>query len=447
MKRAVPFALLLLSSTSALAADGAMEARNWVARRLTADSHVQMEVAGVAADGGVCRVSGMVRKVFSGKASVGDQAAFRLPCGPDSFWPAEKLKAARVVEAFVKAGMGGLDAADDGQGLRVLAAPTEAPQSVDDPALVREMTESIARYRIDAETKRRDQTAALALARVPDPALRARLLAHAAGLMAVRRLDGAEAAADEAVAAVKALPDAEARLEHGLVALESLAMGQAKAGAVALAALLEPEVDALTLPSRRDAATLVLYGARIRSDDPAGAFVSLSKLTDPATRRDRLSNMPFAQKDFSPVNPDSPGWMDRLLGGAEALPAGEFRTEALTQLSRTAQRAAMEMTRMPELMDKAATMAEVAARHGHAPSAQLLALIREAQGGAAARAEAARWHAVSAVGFDGNLKSRSEALKTLATFTPAERLAAARLFVPQTSGEVSPARLVDLAGK
>jgi hypothetical protein len=446
MKRAIPL-VLLLSSTSAMAADGAMEARNWVARRLTADSHVQIEVSGVAVDGAACRVSGTVRKAFAGKAAAGDAAAFRLPCGADAFWPAEKLKSARVVEAFLKQGLGGSEAVDDGQGLRVLAAPTDKPQSVDDPALVREMTESIARYRIDAETKRRNPDGALALARVDDPVMRARLLAHAAGLLTVHRLNGADAATDEALAAVKALPDSEMRLEAGLVALESLAMGQAKAGALALAGLLEPEVDALTVPSRRDAATLVLYGARIRSDDPAGAFVSLSKLTDPATRRDRLSNMPFAQKEFSPVNPESPGWMDRLLTGAEALPAGDFRTEALTRLCRTAQRAAMEMTRMPDLMDKAATMAEVAARHRHAPSAQLLALIREAQGGAAARAEAARWHAVSAVGFDGNLKSRSEALKTLATFTPAERSAAARLLAPGASGEASPARLVELAEK
>lgn len=447
MKRTVPLVLLLLSSASALAAEAGMEARNYVARRLTAESHVQVEVAGVDVSATTCRVSGMVRKVFAGRASAGDDLSFRLPCGADAFWPADKLKAVKVAEVFLKTGLNGLDAADDGQGLRGLAAATERPQWVDDPVLVREMTESIARYQLDAETTRRNSAGALSLARVGDSVLRARLLAHAAGLMTVRRLPEAEATAAEAVAAVKALPDAEVRLETGLVGLESLAMGQARTGALALAALLEPQVDALTEPARRDAATLVLYGARIRSDDPAAAFVSLSKVTDPATRRDRLSNMPFAQKDFSPVNPDSLGWMDRLLGGAEALPPSVFRTEALTQLCRTAQRSAMEMAKMPELLGKAAAMAEIAAKRRHAPSALLLALIREVEGGSAARAEAARWHAVSATGFDGGMKSRAEALKALGTFTPAERTAAARLLQPAATGEASPERLVELAAK
>ncbi len=447
MKRTVPLVLLLLSSTSALAAGAAMEARNYVARRLTAQSHVQVEVAGVDVSGAACRVSGTVRKVFAGKPAVGETLSFLVPCGADAFWPAEKLKAAKVAEVFLKSGLGGLEAVDDGEGLRGLAAVTGQPQSVDDPALVREMTESIARYRIEGEASRRDAPAALSLARVADPVLRARLLAHAAGLMTVRRLPEAEATADEAVAAVKALPDADTRLESGLVALESLAMGQARKGALTLAAILEPQVDALTEPSRRDAATLVLYGARIRSDDPAAAFVSLSKVTDPATRRDRLSNMPFAQKDFSPVNPESLGWMDRLLGGAEALPPGEFRTEALTQLCRTAQRSAMEMAKMQNLVGKAAAMAEVSAKRRHAPSAQLLALIREMEGGNAARTEAARWYAVSANGFDGGDKLKAEALKALGTFTPAERAAAARLLRPSAGGEVSPARLVELAAK
>ncbi|KIL99112.1 hypothetical protein CCC_03330 [Paramagnetospirillum magnetotacticum MS-1] len=447
MKRAVPLILLLLSSASALAAGAGMEARNYVARRLTAEGHVQVEVTGVEPSGDICRVSGIVRKVFAGRAAAGDSLAFRLPCGADAFWTADKLKAARLAEVFVKPGLNGLDAADDGEGLRLLDAVTALPQSVDDPALVREMTESIARYRIDAEVKRRNPAAALEMTQVADPALRARLLAHAAGLMAAHGLPQADGAADEAIAAVTALPDADTRLETGLVALESLAMGRARKGALALAALLEPEVDALTLPSRRDAAGLVLYGARIRSDDPAGAFVSLSKLSDPATRRDRLSNMPFAQKDFSPVNPDSPVWMDRLLAGAEALPAGSFRTEALTGLCRTVRNTAMEMTKMPDLLGRAGGWAELAARRGHGPSAQLLALIREAQGGVSARAEAARWHAVSATGFDAGPKAKAEALKALGTFTPVERAAAARLIQPMSMGEVSPARLVDLAGR
>jgi hypothetical protein len=447
MKRAVPLVMLLLSSTSALAAGSEMEARNYVARRLTADSHLQLKISSVEASDTSCRVNGTVRKVFAGKVSPGDNLSFRLPCGANSFWPADKLKAANVAEVFLKPGLAGLEAADDGQGLRALDAATDRPQWVDDPALVREMTESIARYRIDAETTRKNPAGALALARVEDPALRARLLAHTAGLMAVRKLPEAEAAAQEAVAAVKVLADAQVRLETGLVALESLAMGKAAKGAIALAAILEPQVDSLTVPSQRDEATLVLYGARIRSNDPAGAFLSLSKVTDPATRRDRLSNMPFAQKDFSPVNPDSLGWLDSLLAGAEALAPSDFRTEALTQLCRTAQRSAMEITRLPDMLGKAAAMAEVAARRRHAPAAQLLALIREAEGGPAARAEAARWHAVSAIGFDGGMKTRSEALKTLGTFTPSERAAAARLLQPSTEGEASPSRLVELAGK
>ena len=424
-----------------------METRNYVARRLAAESHVQVEVAGVEISGTSCRLSGIVRQVFAGKAVIDQSLAFRLPCGADAFWPAAKLKSARVTEVFLKPGLDGLEAADDGQGLRVLDAVTGQPQSVDAPALVREMAESIARYRIDAEVKRRDPKAALALARVADPVLRARLLAHAAGLMSVRHFPEADTAADEAIAVVKALPDAETRLEAGLVALEAMAMGQAKKGALGLASMLEPEVDSLTVPSRRDAATLVLYGARVRSDDPAAAFVSLSKVSDPATRRDRLSNMPFAQKDFSPVNPDSLGWMDRLLAGAEALPASAFRSEALSQLCGTVQRSAMEMAKMENLVGKAAAMAELAARRHHAPSAQLLALIREVEGGTAARADAARWHAVSATGFDGGIKTRSEALKALGTFTPSERLAAARLLQPSASGDVSPVRLMELAAK
>jgi hypothetical protein len=447
MKRAVPLLLLLLSSTAALADQPGMEPRNWVARRLSATGHVQLEVARVEAADGACRVEGKVGRVFKGKAAEGETLAFRLPCGAEAFWTAERLRSAKWLEVFLADGLKGAEAADDGQGLKALDGATATPQVVDDPTLVREMSESIARYQIDAETKQRNGDAALALTRVDDPVLHARLLADAAGLMTARGLKGAAEAADQAVAAVTALADPDIRLETGLDALESLAMGQAAKGAVALAAFLEPQVDALTLPSKRDAATLVLYGARIRSADAAGAFLSLSKLSDPATRRDRLANMPFAQKEFSPVNPDSPAWLDRLLTGAEALPPGEFRTEALTQLCRTTQRAAMELTRLPNLLDKAAVMAAVAARHHHAPSAQLLALIKEAQGGKDARAEAARWHAVSASGFDGGDQMRAEAIKALATFTAAERSAAARLIQPTAKGAVSPEQLIALAGK
>ena len=443
MNRALPVALLLLSCTSALAAG--LEPKAYVARRLTAEQHLQMEVREVSSQASGCRVAGTVRQVFRGKAALGDTVVFALPCAADSFWTADKLRSSRLLEVFLKPGLGGLEAADDGQGIRALAAPSERPVTADDPALVREMSESIARYNIDAEIKRREVPAALALARVDDPDLRARLLAHAAGLLSAHKQPEAEPVGDEAVSAVKALGDN--RLDTGLVALESLAMGGDRKPALALAALLEPEVEALTVPSRRDAGYLVLYGARIRSDDPNGAMAALNRIGDPATRRDRLGNMPFAQKDFSPANPDSLGWMDRLLGAAEALPAGEFRQDALTQLCRTAQRSAMEMTRLPELTAKAAAMAEVSARRRHAPSAQLLALLREAMGGPDSRIEAARWHAVAARGFDGGNRAEAESLKALATFTPAERAAAARLLDPKAEGVVSPRRLVELAAK
>lgn len=447
MKRLVPFALLTVFAASAAAQEAGrhdLDVRNWVARRLTADRHVQVEVEAVERDGDACRVSGSVVRVFSGVGRPGETIAFRLPCGPQAFQTEQGLTSAKVLELALKAGPGGLEVPDEGQGLRRLEAPTDAPTAVDDPALVREMSESLAHYRIDTEVKRRDAGAALALARVDDPMLRARLLAHAAGLMQVRGLPEASATAEEAVAAVKALPAAE-RLEHGLAALESLAMGQVRAETLALAAALEPEIDAEPLPSTRDAHTLVLYGARIRAGDPASALSSLSKLSDPAIRRDRLDNMPFAQKDFSPVNPQSPPWMDRLLSGAEALPAGEFREEARTRLARTAYRSALEMTRMAGLLDKAAAMAEVGAKHRHSPSAQLLALILEAKGGAEARAQAARRHAESASGFDGGATARAEALRALATFSPAERLAAARLLEAGAKGAWSPERLVALA--
>lgn len=447
MKRALSLVLLLSSSATALAAEPGMEARNWVARRLSATGHVQMEVAGVEAQGSQCRVAGTVRKVFAGKAAAGDSLSFSLPCGSDAFWPADKLRAARLVEVFLSDGLKGAEAADNGQGMKAVDAASDAPQVVDDPVLVREMSETIARYQIDVETKQRNGDAALALTKVDDPVLHARLLAAAAGLMTARGLKGADGAAEQAVAAVKALADADSRLDTGLDALESLAMGQAAKASLALASFLEPQVDALTLPSRRDSATLVLYGARIRAGDAPAAFLSLSKLSDPAIRRDRLGNMPFAQKDFGPMNPDSPGWMDRLLSGAEALAPGDFRTEAMTQLCRTAQASALEMTRIPNMLAKAAAMAEVSAKRRHAPSAQLLALIKEAEGAKDARAQAARWHAVSASGFDGGTQAKAEALKVLATFSPAERSAAARLISPKVQGAVTPQQLVSLASE
>jgi len=439
--------VLLLAGVPAWAA---MDDRNYVARRIAADHHVQVETSGLEDDGGMCTVRGRVLRAFSGRPHMletGTAVAFALPCGTDSFWPVRRLNAARLLELHLKTGPAGMLVADQGQGMRAVEAATDGPTIRDDPALVREMTETMARYSIEAEAKRNNPDGALALARVDDPVLRPRLLAHAAGSFAGKRMAAAHAAGDEALAAFEALSAGPERLETGLTALESLAMGGAGTHALRLADRLASEVDALTVPSRRDSALLSLYGARIRSGDPAAALESLAKVGNPKTRRERLDDMAFAQKDFGPTNPQSPAWLDRLLSAAEVQSDPDFRREALLALCRTAYRAAAGLAEIPDLAPRAGAMAELAARRRHAPSAMLLAVLREMGGGKDARADAARWHAVSASGFDAPASFRDDVLKVLSTFTPAERAAAAALLGAAVPGAVSPERLVDLAGK
>ena len=191
------------------------------------------------------------------------------------------------------------------------------------------------------------------------------------------------------------------------------------------------------------AAVLVLFGATLRTDDPTGALAALARVSDPKIRRDRLDTMVFALKDFGPADPASLAWLDRLLGAAEIQADPAFRAEALTALCRVAYRAATALAQRPEVQDKAAAMAEIAARRRHAPSAQVLALLTEMKGGAPARGEAARWTAIAAAGFDATERSRAEAMAALATFTAGERADAARLL--GASGDASPQRLAALA--
>ncbi|MDO8608205.1 MAG: hypothetical protein Q7R40_16850 [Phaeospirillum sp.] len=448
MSRLVPsVALLLLIATPALAA---LEPKHYVARRLTADFHLQVETAAVEEQAGGCRVEGRVVRRFASTAEAlapGDAVAFAIPCPADGFWPATRLKAAKLLEVFLRTVPGGFEAADDGEGMAALDAATETPTVRDDPALVREMTESIAIYSIDSEAKRSNPRGALALARVADPVLRVRLLAHAAGLFATKKMADADATGAEALDAFASLPPGDLRLETGLAALESLAMGGAKPATLRLADQLTPEIDALTLPTRRDTALLTLYGARIRSDDATAALAALAKVGNPKIRRERLDDMPFAQKDFGPANPASVAWMDRLLTAAEAQTDAAFKREALTALCRTAYRAAAGLVERPELIAKATPMAELAARRHHGPAAVLMAVLMEVTQGAAGRAEAARWYAVAGSGFDLEVGAATEAARTLAGFTPAERATAARLLGSTTPGAVTPKKLLDLAAR
>ena len=438
--------LLLLASAPAWAG---LEAKHYVARRLAADHHLQVKVERVTENGGRCRVEGEILRRFAAKPSLpaGDGIIFALPCAADSFWPRSRLESTPVVEVYLRSIPGGLEAADDGEGMIALDSATDTPASHDDPALVREMSESIAAYTIDTEIKRSNPGGALALARVDDPALRLRLLAHVSAGLAARHAPEAKATGDEILAAYAALAADDTRLDTGLAALETLALGGDRDTALALANLLEPEVDALTLPSRRDDALMVLYGARTRSDDPKAALAALSKVTDPKTRRERLDDMAFAQKDFGAANPASPAWMERLLAAAETQTDMSFRREALTALCRVAYRSAAGLVESPELRPKAIPMAELAAKRHHGPAAVLMAVLTEVGGGGQSRAQAARWYAVAGSGFDMAAGAGAEAIKTLASFTPAERAAAARLLGATVKGPVSPRMLMELTAK
>ena len=103
-----------------------------MARRLQADQHLQVEVGDVADQAGTCKVSGQVRQVFKGKSVAGDSLAFALPCATDSFWPVEKLRAARLLEVFLKHSLSGLEAVDDGDALCVAASEAEEDKDGDD---------------------------------------------------------------------------------------------------------------------------------------------------------------------------------------------------------------------------------------------------------------------------------------------------------------------------
>ncbi|CAA7619145.1 conserved exported hypothetical protein [Candidatus Terasakiella magnetica] len=448
MKRALlPGLLLVLSAGTALAA---MEPKLYVARRLSADHHIQIRVMAVEERAGLCQIQGRTATVFRSKAGIlspGADLTFSQPCAADAAWPAARLKGVKVLEVFLRSGIGGLESADLGDGTRALESASATPAMVDNPAVVMEMQETIARYQIDAEAKRNDAEAALALARVSDPGLRSRLLGHAAGIFSARKMAPAEATAVEAVEAVKALGDSAQRLENGLVALESMAMGGVRQPILPLADLLSPLVDAITLPTQRDASFLVLYGARVRAGDPAGALTALGKVGDPKLRRERLDDMPFALKDFGPANPASLAWLDSLLSGAEAQTDAAFRSEALTALCRIAYRSASGLIQVPNLTKEAGAMAELAARRRHAPSAKLLGVLNEAKGGAEARAEAARWYAAAASGLDAGGGARADALRTLASFTLDERTAAAALLGGSAVVVATPEKLVEWAAK
>lgn len=438
-------AVLLLVSAPAMAA---LEARHYVGRRLTADHHLQLEVSNVESQADICRVTGEVVRTFTSRGNAlgpGNTLTFTLPCAATSFWPQERLKAALLVEVFLKSGPGRLDAADDGEAMRALDSATAAPTIQDDPALVRELTETIAVYSINAEIKRNNIPAALALARVEDPYQRLRLLAHVAGGFALRKSETAALAGAELLALFDSLPADDSRLENGLAALEPLALGGAKDISLQLADRLAPAVDAVTIPSTRDTALLALYGARTRAESPAAALASLAQVSSPKLRREHLEDMPFAQKDFGPANPASLPWLDTLLSAAETQVNQEFRQEALIALCRTAYRTAGGLAETPELIAKAVPMAELAARRHHGPSAVLLAVLKEQANGPAARAEAARWYAVAGIGFDVAKTARAEAIKILSGFTPAERAAAARLL--GGTGAATPQRLLELAKK
>jgi hypothetical protein len=448
MIRLLPL-LAALVSTAALAA--APEPKHWVARRLAADHHLQIEVKGV--DGppsgvGLCRVEGIVARVFKSKAGKfhpGSGLAFFQACsvGPaaahsgEVLWPVAELKDAKVLEVFLRQGRAGFEPADQGEGMAVLAAPTDAPTVRDDPALVRESRGSLSSYEIDVALRRNNTEAALELARDPDPGLRARLLAQVAAKT--------PAAVDEMMAALRALPTPQARLDAGMDMDQTLVLAGARAPALAVADEIERDLGAA---SDREAVLLNLFGVRMRAGEHKGALASLAKIADAGVRQARLAESPHALKGFG-ANPASAQFIESLLSAAEALPP-ERRGEALSALSEAALAVAMK-----QAPAQAARLAEPAARRSHSPSATALAVLAE-QGAGVAKdtAEAARWYAVAAAGFGGSDAERLDARKQLAGFSAATRVAAARLLL-QAQGKspmvpldkVSADRLVEMAGR
>jgi TPR repeat protein len=427
MRRLVWSGVVLAVSAGAAWADAAqLEPRHFVARRLAADLHLQLAIQRVEAAGAdSCRVEGTAVRVFPSRDDhfkVGTPVMFTLPCAADSFWPADKLKTARLIEAFLKSSPAGLEIADQGQGMREIAAATDRPVVQDDPVLVREMKESLARYRIEAEAKRGMPSAALALTQDDDPVLQARLLGYAAGIFASKGQSEAQPTFERAMAALSRLATPDQRLDAGLSVMESLAFGGAKEPTLAVADWLAPQVTALGDPGRRDEALLMLYGARARAGAPKSALAALAEISDPAIRRDRLETVPYALKGFATTATDSPAWFESLLQAAESQPDPSFRQEAVAALCRTGYAAISDLVQHKDRLAEAAQLAQSAARRRHTPSALLLAAMHEAgEGAAKSREQAAHWYAVAASGFGGDAASRANAVRQLATFTPAER--------------------------
>jgi TPR repeat protein len=444
-------AIILVLATGATAEAAGPEPKHWVARRLAADHHLQIEVKGVdgpASGVGPCKIEGLVARAFRSKNNKfhpGSGVVFFQACSlgeamshsGEILWPLDALRGARVLEVFLRQGRGGMETADQGEGMAVLAAATDAPTVQDDPKLVRESRESISSYEIDAAVRRNNIEAALTFARDPDPSLKARLLAQVAAK--------APAVLDEALAALRALPTPAERLAAGMSMGETLVMGGATAAALTVATEVERDLPAAT---DRTAVLLNLFGVRMRAGDHKGALASLAQIADAATRRDRLAGSPHALKGFG-ANPASAEFIERLLVAAEVLPADRSR-EAIVTLSDAALTAAMAQA--PAM---AARIAEPPARRGHAPSATALAVLYE-QGAGVPRdtAQSARWYAVAAAGFGGPDSERRDARKRLAGFSAADRLAAARLLLQAQGkspmaplGAVSPDRLVEMAGR
>lgn len=441
--------LLLATSAAALAATP--EPKHWVARRLAADHHLQIEVKGVdgpASGVGPCKVEGLVARAFRSKDNKfhpGSGIAFFQACSVGAvaahsgevLWPVETLRGARVLEVFLRQGRGGMETADQGEGMAVLAAATEAPTVQDDPKLVRESRESMSSYEIDTALRRNNTEAALTLARDPDPGVKARLLAQVAAKV--------PSVLDEALAALRALPSPAERLAAGMGMDETLVLAGAAAAALTIAAEVERELPAA---ADRTAVLLNLYGVRMRAGDHKSALASLAQIPDAAIRRERLAESPHALRGFG-ANPASAEFIERLLAAAEMLPA-DRRREALAALSDTA--LAVAMAQAPAM---AARIAEPPALRGHAPSATALAVLFE-QGAGVTRdaAQSARWYAVAAAGFGGPDAERLDARKRLAGFSAETRTAAARLLLQAQGkspmaplGPVSADRLVDMAGR
>jgi hypothetical protein len=453
MRRAIVVLGLLVLAGPAVAGP---EDRQFVARRLAAEHHLQVEVKGVdapATNVGPCKVEGLVARVFKSEGQrfhPGSGLAFFQPCATapvtahtgETLWPVETLRVARVVEVFLKPGRAGLETADGGQGLMVLDAPTDAPAVHDDPALVREMRQTLASYEIDSALKRGETEAALRLARDPDAEVRARLLAQVVSGLVARRDAKAPAVLDEALATLNALPAGDTRLAAAMDMGETLVLAGAGGPALRIATVTEAQLKAITDASRRDAVLLHLYGLNLRAGEPVGALAALAQVGDGATRRDRLAEAPYALKGFA-ANPASAEFIARLLAAADALADPERRREATLALATAAHAAATTLS--PE---QAAKVVLPGAQRRHTPSATVMAVLSEmGEGVAKDRTEAARWYAVAATGFGGTEGERADARLRLDGFTAAERAGAARLLGGGPIAAVTAERLVDLAGR